>query len=312
MLEDGSVNLTTVVLLGAHLTSENYREVLDMARHKSKQEVLELVARLRPQPDVPASVRKLPTTRHAAASTAALQGAAAVLAAAAVQPTDDAQAIAAPSPPAPALVPPPVQRGVVAPLAPERYKIQCTVGAETYEKLRLAQDFLRHQIPDGDPAKIFDRALTALLEELGKQKFAAAACPRGNRGTTAGSRHIPAEVRRAVWSRDGARCAFVGRTGRRCTERGFLEFHHVAPYCAGGEPTVDNIQLRCRAHNGYDAELYFGSHHPPGVRETREIYLHSTAQQRPRKRLNVTVATRSRPSMKSRVCTNGRFISDRA
>jgi hypothetical protein len=27
----------------------------------------------------------------------------------------------------------------------------------------------------------------------------------------------------------------------------------------GGPATVDNIQLRCRAHNGYEAELDFGT-----------------------------------------------------
>ena len=64
-----------------------------------------------------------------------------------------------------------------------------------------------------------------------------------------GSRHVPAAVRRAVWIRDGGRCAFVAENGRHCTERGFIEFHHTAPYAAGGEATVDSIELRCRAHN---------------------------------------------------------------
>jgi hypothetical protein len=53
-------------------------------------------------------------------------------------------------------------------------------------------------------------------------------------------------------------CAFVGMTGR-CSERGFLEFHHVAPFAAGGSATTENIELRCRAHNIHAAELFFGS-----------------------------------------------------
>jgi hypothetical protein len=32
----------------------------------------------------------------------------------------------------------------------------------------------------------------------------------------------------------------------------------VIPYAVGGKPTVDNIQLRCRAHNRYEATLFFG------------------------------------------------------
>ncbi|MGQ0549814.1 MAG: hypothetical protein ACT4PY_09145 [Armatimonadota bacterium] len=264
MLADGSVNLTTVGLLAAHLTGENHRQMLGMARHKSKRQVEELVAQLRPQPDVPASVRKLPTARPIPASGTALQGAAA-----SPQPSDDAQAVAAPCPQSAAPVPPRTGRAVVAPLAPQRYKIQFTASAETYEKLRLAQNLLRHQIPDGDPAKIFDRALTALLEDSAKKKLAAADRPRSSRGPAPRSRHIPAEVKRAVWKRDGGRCAFLSRKGRRCNEQGFLEFHHVAPYGAGGEPIVENIQLRCRAHNGYEAELYFGPRLPAVVRETR-------------------------------------------
>jgi hypothetical protein len=146
----------------------------------------------------------------------------------------------------------------VAPLAPERYKVQFTASAETCHKLRLAQDLLRHQIPNGDLEKVVDRALTALLRDLARQKFAATDRPRGNGSVAPGSRHIPAQVKRAVWIRDGGRCAFAGPGGRRCAERGFLEFHHVVPHGAGGEPTTGNVQLRCRAHNQYEAELYFG------------------------------------------------------
>jgi hypothetical protein len=29
------------------------------------------------------------------------------------------------------------------------------------------------------------------------------------------------------------------------------------PNAAGGLPTVENIELRCRAHNGYEAEVFF-------------------------------------------------------
>ena len=152
----------------------------------------------------------------------------------------------------------------MAPLATDRYKITFTARAETCRKLRLAQDLLRHQVPDGNPAEIFDRALSALLEDLARKKLGASTRPRRDRGMVPGSRHIPAEVKRAVWLRDGGRCAFVAKGGRRCCERGFLEFHHIDPYAAGGEATVGNIALRCRPHNGYEADLYFGPREPVG------------------------------------------------
>ena len=64
-------------------------------------------------------------------------------------------------------------------------------------------------------------------------------------------------MKRAVWARDHGRCAFVGSQGR-CTERGFLEYHHLVPFADGGLATVDNLELRCRAHNAYEAERWFG------------------------------------------------------
>jgi hypothetical protein len=141
------------------------------------------------------------------------------------------------------------------------------------EKLRLAQDLLRHAIPNGDLAQIFDRALTALLEDLAKKKIAATDRPRPSKPTSPGSRHIPAAVKRAVWIRDGGRCAFVAPSGRRCSERSFLEFHHVVPYAAGGEATTENIQVRCRVHNAYEADLFFGPRTPPFVREDYMPYV---------------------------------------
>jgi 5-methylcytosine-specific restriction endonuclease McrA len=135
--------------------------------------------------------------------------------------------------------------------------VQFTVGRETYEKLRRVQDLLRHRIPNGDPAAIFDRAIALLLKELEKKKNAATDRPRGSVTADKHSRHIPAEVRRTVWSRDGGRCRFKGPHGR-CSETGFLEFHHVVPYAAGGATTADNLELRCAPHNRHEAEQYFG------------------------------------------------------
>ncbi|HEV7498717.1 MAG TPA: HNH endonuclease signature motif containing protein, partial [Vicinamibacteria bacterium] len=85
-------------------------------------------------------------------------------------------------------------------------------------------------------------------------------------GTPTASRDLPSHVQRAVWRRDGGQCAFVGRKGHRCTERTFLEFHHIVPYALGGRATVENISLRCRRHNQYEAELVFASDLPE-VRE---------------------------------------------
>ena len=164
-------------------------------------------------------------------------------------------------------MPPPPHRAEVRPLAPETYKVQFTVGRETFDKLREVQDLLRHTIPNGDVAEIFSRALSLLLAELRKTKCAAVQRPRREaNGAGARGRHVPSAVKRTVWARDGGRCAFVGTMGR-CTEQGFLEYHHLVPFADGGETTVDNLQLRCRAHNGYEAERWGGARDEDLVRE---------------------------------------------
>jgi hypothetical protein len=171
------------------------------------------------------------------------------------------EAVTAAPPEATTTAPPktPAHRPVVAPLASERYRVQFSIGEATHEKLRCAQNLLRREVPDGDPGEIFDRALTLLLEEVARKKLALTSKPRPGHSGQTRSRHVPAHVKRAVWLRDGGRCAFVSPKGRRCTERAFLEFHHREPHAIGGETTVANISLRCRAHNAYEAELVFGS-----------------------------------------------------
>ncbi len=256
LLASAQVNLTTVRLLAPHLTRRNHEELFAAAGGKRKRQVQELLASRFPKPDVAFSARKLPTAPVAPASrpipVVPAQGH--VLGDLAtgdvkVSPTSEPVRAAIPSPP-----PPPVH-----PLAPDRYRVTFTATAETCEMLELAQDLLRHAIPSGDPAQVFARALSVLVEDLVRRKFAVTGQPRPGQAPGNQSRHIPAHVKRAVYVRDRGRCAFVGTHGRRCGERAFVEFdHHPIPYARGGPSTVDNLELRCRTHNRYLAERIFG------------------------------------------------------
>jgi 5-methylcytosine-specific restriction endonuclease McrA len=177
--------------------------------------------------------------------------------------------VAAPEPDWPTAAPVSgARRPVIKPTSPERYHVQFTVGQETHDRLRRLQDLLRREIPNGDPGAIFDRAVALLLEKVEKQKVGAAARPRSTPirpGTdkaavreTSDSRDIPRGVQRGAWRKDGGQCGFVAAHGQRCRERTFLEFHHIVPHALGGPATVENISLRCRRHNQYEAELVFG------------------------------------------------------
>ena len=240
LLADGRIHLSAVRLLAPHLTEANHESVLREALHKSKRAVEQIVARLLPRPDAPSIVRKLPkrATAEVSARASAIDTAPTR---ADLETTVGSAAL----------------RPKTEPLAPGRFKLQFTVGEETYRKLRRVQDLLRHRLPSGDLNKIFDRALTLLLTDLEKSKLAATKRPRVSPSAAKSSRHVPSHVRRAVWARDGGRCRFEGPAGR-CTETGLLEFHHVIPYAHAGPTTVENLELRCAAHNRYEAAQCFG------------------------------------------------------
>lgn len=130
---------------------------------------------------------------------------------------------------------------------------------------------MRHTVPTGDPAIIFERALVLLLADRERARAGKVDRPRAVCEAKSDSRHIPAAAKRAVWERDKGRCAFIGSHGQ-CSEAGFLEYHHTVPFAAGGETSASNLELRCRAHNQYEADLWFGPPSIPLAREAREVY----------------------------------------
>ena len=285
LLYSGAINLTTVRLLQPHLTAENHQAVLVRATNRRREDIEALVAELAPRADVPPSVRKLPVPQpqrseapppslsfDAPDAPSGLVPSSAITAAADNgHPRSERRGLSAPT--APATPPPTVARPIVRALAPQRYRVQFTIGEETHGKLRRLQALMRREIPSGDVAVIFDQAVDLMLEKVERAKLGTKAnsgrrssAGRSDRAhesrirfrTDKSSRHIPNAVRRAVWLRDAGQCAFVSAAGHRCTQRAFLELHHIHPYALEGPATVENIALRCRCHNQYEAELIFG------------------------------------------------------
>jgi len=263
LLASGELTLTSVRMLAPTITPDNHEAVIARARGRSRREIEALVAELAPRPDAAPSIRKLPTRSSVPSPALPL-------------PTVGSQTVMSP-PAQPALLTsaplPSTLRPVIENTSPDRYRVQFTLGKESHDRLRRLQDLLRREIPDGDPGAIVDRALTLLLEKVERQKRAAtsgrakpARVPSIRPGAD-NPRNIPPEVQRGVCQRDGDQCAYVSKDGHRCTERTFLEFHHIVPYALGGRATLDNISLRCRRHNQYEAELVFGPHGASVVRE---------------------------------------------
>ncbi|MBW3549024.1 MAG: HNH endonuclease, partial [Actinobacteria bacterium] len=76
------------------------------------------------------------------------------------------------------------------------------------------------------------------------------------------TRSIPPAIRRALHVRDGG-CRFPG-----CTNRRFVDGHHIRHWAAGGETSLANLALLCRRHHravhegGYTAEATADPHDP--------------------------------------------------
>jgi hypothetical protein len=204
-LQAGEIHLSGAALLAPHLTAENHLELLARAKYRSKRAIEEVVSELRPRPPAPSLVRRLPMAPPRASAAPAPLSPPPIRELRPAMPATRATA--------------PVPR--LEPLGRELFRVQFTASRETREKLAELQALLRHEIPDGDIGRIVERALGLLLEEVKRMKFAATDRPRTRSGSHAGapSRHVPAEIRRAVASRDGGRCQFLSSGGRRCESR---------------------------------------------------------------------------------------------
>ena len=220
-VRQGRIHLAGLSLLVPHLTPSNHVELLSLAHHKSKRAIERLLADRAPRADVQALVQKLPETRTVSARPETQDSRRAD------EPTALARAPRAQASPLPAAR---SRNSAPEPLGNRRYKIQFTASQQLCDKLREAQGLLRHQLSDGDLAQVFDRALTLLIAEARRRKFAETSRSRSRakepaRGAT---RHTPAEIKRTVAVRDHS---------------------------------VEGIELRCREHNSYAAIRDYGRDH---------------------------------------------------
>ena len=190
-------------------------------------------------------------------------------------------------------------------LEPQRYKVQFEASEEYVELVEKATALLSHVAPRLDLADLHLRAMRGLVAELERAKYAPTTRSRrrteggsietmnseGHRGGAApreqlGSneteratesqhprqrgRHIPAAIRRAVLERDAGRCTYRSDSGERCRETARLELHHSVAFAQGGKHRLDNVTLRCHAHNSLAAEQDFGRDFVTCARESSQ------------------------------------------
>ena len=144
--------------------------------------------------------------------------------------------------------------------------------------VHVEQDHLRARLEQDLRHSLADRARTAgdqghlARESVLELKLSAETEPGAEEFEKESSR--VEQVRallRAVAARDQRSCAFVSPSGRRCSSRDRLEFHHKHPWARSKRHSVDGIELRCRAHNHHAAVQDFGAAHMARCRASADV-----------------------------------------
>ena len=229
------LSIRALVELREVLTEENQAEVLARAEGMNQEQAQLLAVELRPKP-VPRDVcRAIPLS---------LSGTGAAETAKPV-PRETAGSARTAAP-----------KESIKPLTSQLRRLGVTVSAEFMAELEQVRAALSHSVPDGDFESVVRAGFKLLLEGDRKRKGLTEK-PRPQKSAATG-RNVPAAVKRQVWKRDEGRCTSPMGDGQRCGATRKLEFDHHVEVALGGESTVENVRLLCKAHNLMKAERNLG------------------------------------------------------
>ena len=255
-LRDGRLCLTSVVELAKVLTPENRDDVLPRFFHLSKYGAKAVSAALRPAEAGPhrAVVTAVRPTAAAPATAQAASAARDPILEFPFHPDETPHANPIQEP-IPTLVASP-PRTAVEPLTADLRRLHVTVSRRFIEQLAAARAALSHSHPGASEGDILEAGLDLLLERHAKRKGLVEK-PRLE-PPPAKPDHVSAQVKRAVWQRDGGRCQWPVDGGGVCGSIHQVELDHVVPRARGGPPTIENTRCLCRFHNQLAARRVYG------------------------------------------------------
>jgi hypothetical protein len=229
--------------------------VLPRFFHRSKREAMEVTAELRPDPAPPKRdvVTKVCAAPPAAATVESERAAGKL--AVPVQLANHPHANS-PSEAHATMSQPHDSRDLAVPLTADLRRLHMNVSRRFLEKLEAARAALSHARPGATAEEILEAGLDLVLAQHAKRKGLVKK-PR-NEPPPAKPDHVPAHVRRAVWTRDGGRRQWPVDGGGVCGSTLRVEFDHIEPRSRGGPSTVAGIRLLCAVHNQLAARRVFG------------------------------------------------------
>ncbi|MFL5273989.1 MAG: HNH endonuclease [Anaeromyxobacteraceae bacterium] len=265
-LRSGKLCLSTVVELSRVLTTENQGEVLPRFLGASKWEAKVIAAELCP---AESPQRRAVVTAVVPALRAAVTGPAPAAPLLPEPPAGDATRdgvrpaeLRFERPHAPAALAAPVRPAVkpdaADPLTADLSRLHVTVSKRFLAKLAAARDALSHSHPSANIEAILEAGLDLLLAARDRKRGLVKKPRTAPPAPSARPRHVPASVRREVFTRDEGKCQWPLTSGGACGSTTRLELDHIVPIARGGTSTVGNLRIVCAVHNIVAARLALG------------------------------------------------------
>src|SRR5690242_8580668 len=233
-LRDGHLCLTSLAHLAKVLTPENKAEMLPRFFQRSKSEARELVAEILPETAPP---RRAVVTVVPPALALGLVDAPASASGADLPPSSgfpenllDANSPNADGgllPQGDPAVPAEPKPAVVEPLTADLRRLHLTVSKRLLLKLAAARDALSHSKPGATEEEILEAGLDLILAADAKRKALVAKPRKTPPPSSPDSDSVPANVRRAVFERDGGRCQVPLASGGICGTTYRVQLGHI-------------------------------------------------------------------------------------
>jgi hypothetical protein len=151
----------------------------------------------------------------------------------------------------------------------QRIELKLGISEKLHEKLKRVQDLVSTQsgkaanleetleaalvlfIEKKDPLEKANRA-QARMEKAQKpvpEQAPERSGPLSSLSTSHNQRFIPASLVHAIRRRDQGQCTYRSLQGVRCSQKRWLEIHHILPLALGGQNQLENLRLICRGHH---------------------------------------------------------------
>ena len=253
LLKSGEINITTLSMVSGILDDRNYHDILKKIRNRSKRDVEMLLSGMNTQKAIRDRVRPVCVFRKTAEVQSTPAGGSSSERKKSVKSEKEASST------------PGAGSGDRKIEVERRFEIRFSASKDFMKKLEKVKSLLSTKYPKGINLELlFEELLDEYLDNNDPERRAINNNRQNNssdRDSTTRTRHIPRRIKDEVYKRDGGRCSFVGRTGRRCNSTWNLQYDHIVPFGKGGDNSPENLRLLCAKHNQLMAEREYGKEH---------------------------------------------------